>query len=831
MYSNLSQNQLVHFALDSAIGSISNNTNVPGSTGPTGPAGANGSTGAIGIGSTGANGATGATGINGPIGSTGNNGPTGPTGPAGMMGFTGATGATGLGGTLPSGSQWGQYLYWNDTLGTYSFASTKVILGSNAGQVSQGNNAVAIGAGAGRYNQGANSIAIGAFAGPTGTRANSIVLNASGSPLFATGTTGGCFISPIAKNGTGSYNVLCYGQDSQITQGGITVSNNNVGIGTTTPVYPLDVRVPSSLSSGWTGYGSTGFWSTVSLSSSGEYQLACQNPGNTYLTSNYGATWLSLVANGLPDTISVSIVTISGPPISYDVTVSATFGYTPTPAFPPYTFNMSSVPTTIFSPQAPRWRAVALSSDGKYQLVVYGYIWNDANDNKYTPGTPYIPLGAAFLSSNYGSTFTYLSASTGLFIPGISNAVGTNVGGIWWACSMSSTGQYQTIMDYSLGQFIYYSTDFGNTWAQTTNTILPLFPWQSCNISSTGQYQICVSAGMTNWGTEAGNINGNVYLSSDFGKVWTTAPGFPSTLVNGSTISIGNWSGSALSSTGQYQLVCDYSANPTITGNPNSGYLYLSSNYGATWTPILSTNGIGNWQQVSISATGQYQFACSNTKTAAPSNGLYISTNYGVTWTCVFYDNQNSNPGGFYSVATSSSGEFYIAGSVNNKLFINNITSSAVALNVFGNMNIVGVVSKSSGTFNIPHPILPGKRLIHSFIEGPRCDLIYSGRKALLNGNVTININRECTALPENGMTDGTFEALSTNPRIYLQNNESFDAVRGTLNGATLTIHCENVLSTATIDWMVVAERCDEFVKRIWNQTDENGYLVTEYNE
>ena len=71
---------------------------------------------------------------------------------------------------------------------------------------------------------------------------------------------------------------------------------------------------------------------------------------------------------------------------------------------------------------------------------------------------------------------------------------------------------------------------------------------------------------------------------------------------------------------------------------------------------------------------------------------------------------------------------------------------------------------------------------------------------------------------------------ISTNPRIYLQNNDSFDAVRGTLNGATLTIECENVLSTATIDWMVIAERCDDFVKRVWDQTDENGYLVTEYN-
>ena len=72
-----------------------------------------------------------------------------------------------------------------------------------------------------------------------------------------------------------------------------------------------------------------------------------------------------------------------------------------------------------------------------------------------------------------------------------------------------------------------------------------------------------------------------------------------------------------------------------------------------------------------------------------------------------------------------------------------------------GNTNITGALSKGSGSFTIAHP-LPEKNdthnLVHSFIEGPKADLIYRGRAQLVNGSATVNID------DASGMTDGTTE-------------------------------------------------------------------------
>jgi hypothetical protein len=145
---------------------------------------------------------------------------------------------------------------------------------------------------------------------------------------------------------------------------------------------------------------------------------------------------------------------------------------------------------------------------------------------------------------------------------------------------------------------------------------------------------------------------------------------------------------------------------------------------------------------------------------------------------------------------------------------------------------IAGALSKSSGAFDIEHPLYPdtSKRLVHSFVEGPRCDLIYRGKTTLVNGTAVVDINKECTHSPECAMDDGTFEALCANPQIFLQNNQSFDRVRGAIAGCILTITCENPVSNMVIEWMVIAERVDPFIKQ-WDRTNPDGYLITQYTK
>jgi hypothetical protein len=150
-----------------------------------------------------------------------------------------------------------------------------------------------------------------------------------------------------------------------------------------------------------------------------------------------------------------------------------------------------------------------------------------------------------------------------------------------------------------------------------------------------------------------------------------------------------------------------------------------------------------------------------------------------------------------------------------------------------GDVIVYGALSKGSGTFNIQHPLHPNdktKRLVHSFIEGPRCDLIYRGEVQLVNGTATINLDSDCVAEPGCEMTQGTFEALCANPHFFLQNPSSFSRLKGNIQGNILTIECEDQDSSDIVYWNIIAERKDNTVKE-WNRTNENGYLITEYEK
>jgi hypothetical protein len=130
-------------------------------------------------------------------------------------------------------------------------------------------------------------------------------------------------------------------------------------------------------------------------------------------------------------------------------------------------------------------------------------------------------------------------------------------------------------------------------------------------------------------------------------------------------------------------------------------------------------------------------------------------------------------------------------------------------------------------SFKIPHPIKKDTVLIHSCIEGPRCDLMYRGHVKLSGGTANVNIDTDSSAYP---MTQGTFAALSTNARYFLQNNDSFDRVRGNINGNTLTILSENVESTDEISWMVISERKDKSIVDS-ERTDWKGLLIPEHSK
>ncbi len=141
-----------------------------------------------------------------------------------------------------------------------------------------------------------------------------------------------------------------------------------------------------------------------------------------------------------------------------------------------------------------------------------------------------------------------------------------------------------------------------------------------------------------------------------------------------------------------------------------------------------------------------------------------------------------------------------------------------------GSVNIPGTLSKGGGSFLIDHPLDPlNRNLIHSFIEGPRADLVYRGSVRLENGTGKASIDEA------SGMTPGTFAALTrhTAAEIWVQNQSGWDAVRGRVVGGMVEIECQNPVSTDLVSWLVIAERNDAFYQHC-ALTDERGRFLVE---
>ena len=139
-------------------------------------------------------------------------------------------------------------------------------------------------------------------------------------------------------------------------------------------------------------------------------------------------------------------------------------------------------------------------------------------------------------------------------------------------------------------------------------------------------------------------------------------------------------------------------------------------------------------------------------------------------------------------------------------------------------LTVNGSVSKSSGSFRIDHP-LPAKQdthhLVHSFIEGPRCDLIYRGTVTLVDGTADVDLDDAA------GMSTGTWATLCRDEQCYTSNETGWHHVRGAVTGSTLTIDCEEATCTDTVSWMVVAERQDTHIMET-DWTDEDGHVIVE---
>jgi len=179
--------------------------------------------------------------------------------------------------------------------------------------------------------------------------------------------------------------------------------------------------------------------------------------------------------------------------------------------------------------------------------------------------------------------------------------------------------------------------------------------------------------------------------------------------------------------------------------------------------------------------------------TAGGSDGVFVISNTALSGTQLF---AVRNAGGTYSFPLSMSS---------------------------AGVTVTGALSKSSGSFRIPHPVAEGKDLVHSFIEGPRADLIYRGTVTLSGGTATVNLDEEY------GLTAGTWNALCRNPQVWVTSDTGWTLCKGSVTEGVLTIEAQTSTCTETVSWLVVAERKDvHMYDTEW--TDENGRPILEPN-
>ena len=198
---------------------------------------------------------------------------------------------------------------------------------------------------------------------------------------------------------------------------------------------------------------------------------------------------------------------------------------------------------------------------------------------------------------------------------------------------------------------------------------------------------------------------------------------------------------------------------------------------------------------------------------------VVIEENANVTWLEFMNPNTATDVGLLWSDPEGNPGALNYNHDSNRMIF-----SASAGFNFNADVAISGALSKSSGSFKIDHP-LPSKTethfLVHSFLEGPQCDLIYRGTATLSSGAATVNLD---TA---SGMTEGTWVLLCHNEQCFTSNETGWSSVRGSVTGNVLAIECEEGTSTDTISWMVVAERHDPHIMAT-DWTDADGHVILE---
>ena len=429
-----------------------------------------------------------------------------------------------------------------------------------------------------------------------------------------------------------------------------SITSNTTGQYLAACAYNNYIYTSSDYGVNWSPQAQSEQWVSISCDSSGQQITSCTQNGQIWQSTDYGINWVQIGTNvGTPSWTSVST---SGSGNNLVATVSSGNIY-----------NTSSVfdLADIFAPYV---------SGNKAEPVGYNIL---NNFHTFTPTTlaqknrTYVTSsgdGIKFAactggeSGNYG--YIYISNDSGQ----IWTQVPSSSGIIWQSISSSSNGS--VIAAAPFGDYIYFSTDSGTSWNYINNLPSVIF-YSSVTVSADGtKLAACcpkVGAGetpfvytsttpfttlvqssspnqnwssITNWnncnGLAACVSSGNIYISSDFGTTWS-----------GPLATTQNWSGISASSSGSVLAAC-----------VDGGFIYISNSTGATWTQVASSLG---WKTIKVSEDG------SRIAAGVSTGYIYYSNAPFAVWTQVA---TNLN---WLSISMSSNGSQIVASAEVNYIY------------------------------------------------------------------------------------------------------------------------------------------------------------------
>lgn len=253
-----------------------------------------------------------------------------------------------------------------------------------------------------------------------------------------------------------------------------------------------------------------------------------------------------------------------------------------------------------------------------------------------------------------------MSASTAgvdIHSAGVTWTEHTNLGNsVWYGMASSADGKILLAGGDTSG-YLRISTNGGDTW--TTRKDLGSGRWRSIDISLDGKTII------------ASNIYVGIWISTDSGKNWQMK-----SELGKEHQSVHAWHAVTVSDDGTKMA--------TIDGH--NGYLYTSSDSGATW---VKRDSLGTAKRYGLATSGDGKHMV----TAEYLGDVYVSNDYGATW----QQKVGSGPGGWYYFSSSADGQKLAASDRNASLWISHDAGETWTQVLTSELNFYAISSSSDG--------------------------------------------------------------------------------------------------------------------------------------